>query len=117
MSIESAKFEDVVAKETIETINLDIEIDTNAFPTILVDTPEKSKMEAATEVIRESSPRSKIRPKLSRQNSAEMQLAVEVQRPIVPERKPSTSLSIPNDDVDTFMAQTYASVTGAENPI
>ena len=60
---------------------------------------ENAKMEAATEVLRESSPRTSTtsRPKLMRQSSVEMQQAVDVPRPLNTERKKSTSLSIPVD--------------------
>merc|ERR1719510_313352 len=54
-------------------------------------------MEAATEDLRESSPRTASRPKLIRQSSVEMQQAVDVPRPLNSERKKSTSLCIPVD--------------------
>ena len=67
---------------------------------IKVESIEESKMELATEVIRESSPRSQERPKLVRQNSAEMQQAVEVQRPVSSQRKISTCLTRLRSKID-----------------
>ena len=66
-------------------------------PCIILESATESKMEAATEVMRESSPRTSSRPKLMRQSSVEMQQAVDVQRPLNTERKKSTSLCIPVD--------------------
>merc|ERR1711878_70756 len=66
-------------------------------PSIILESAIESKMEAATEVPRESSPRTTSRPKLMRQSSVEMQQAVDVPRPLIPERKKSTSLCIPVD--------------------
>ena len=76
---------------------LEKEIEPSSHPKIKVDNSEESKMESATEIIRESSPQRPRRPQLVRQNSAEMQQAVEVQRPMNYQRKPSTSLEIPGD--------------------
>ena len=55
----------------------------------------ESRMESATDVLRESSPRNARRPHLQRQSSVEMQQAVDVQRPLTSDRKKSTSLCIP----------------------
>jgi len=57
-------------------------------PTILLEHDTESKMVGATEIIRATSPMSnKKRPEFKRQNSKEMQNAVEVQRPICFEKQ------------------------------
>merc|ERR1719483_70412 len=69
-----------------------------APPSIVLQNESESKMAEATEIIRASSPRAEQnRPHFKRQNSKEMQQAVEVQRPLSFERQKTLSVSIPTD--------------------
>merc|ERR1719483_1064697 len=69
-----------------------------APPSIVLQNESESKMAEATEIIRASSPRAdQNRPHFKRQNSKEMQQAVEVQRPLSFERQKTLSVSIPTD--------------------
>merc|ERR1712013_550085 len=83
----------VTMEEThlVNTPKLEINIEdskSGTTPTILLGNVTESKMVGATEIIRATSPMSnKKRPEFKRQNSKEMQNAVEVQRPICFEKQ------------------------------
>merc|ERR1712013_111536 len=83
----------VTMEEThlVNTPKLEINIEdskSGTTPTILLGNETESKMVGATEIIRATSPMSnKKRPEFKRQNSKEMQNAVEVQRPICFEKQ------------------------------
>eukprot|EP00092_Neocalanus_flemingeri_P009172 GFUD01009873.1.p1 GENE.GFUD01009873.1~~GFUD01009873.1.p1 ORF type:complete len:2234 (-),score=822.51 GFUD01009873.1:392-6148(-) len=67
-------------------------------PAIVLENETESKMAGATEIIRASSPRlDQTRPQFKRQNSKEMQQAVEVQRPLSFERQKTLSVSVATD--------------------
>jgi len=86
-----SSFDDRLSNLEAEKTNHDID---QKIPMVNINTVEESKMIEATEVLRET--KDKTRPKLCRQNSVEMQQAVEVIRPINLENK--NSLLVPDSE-------------------
>merc|ERR1712106_856169 len=107
-----------VTKEEMHLANtpqLEIKIDqpkSVAAPSIVLQNEAESKMVGATEIIRATSPMlNQSRPQFKRQNSKEMQLAVEVQRPISFEKQ--TSLKAENVS-DAWMNESSGSMDDDE---
>merc|ERR1712106_225731 len=98
-----------------DTPQLEIKIDqpkSVAAPSIVLQNEAESKMVGATEIIRATSPMiNQSRPQFKRQNSKEMQLAVEVQRPISFEKQ--TSLKAENVG-DAWMNESAGSMDDDE---
>jgi hypothetical protein len=87
-----------------------------ATPSIVLENEAESKMVGATEIIRATSPMlNKPRPEFKRQNSKEMQQAVEVQRPLSFERQTTLSTSLTTDNIaDAWVNETHGSIDDDE---
>merc|ERR1712106_601851 len=96
---------------------IDIKRDeTMAPPSIILQNETESKMAGATEIIRASSPRlDQNRPQFKRQNSKEMQQAVEVQRPLSFERQKTLSVSLTTENLsEAWMDDNVGSIDDDE---
>eukprot|EP00090_Calanus_glacialis_P016241 TRINITY_DN25465_c0_g1_i1.p1 TRINITY_DN25465_c0_g1~~TRINITY_DN25465_c0_g1_i1.p1 ORF type:complete len:1826 (-),score=521.33 TRINITY_DN25465_c0_g1_i1:410-5347(-) len=87
-----------------------------ATPSIVLQNEAESKMVGATEIIRATSPMlNHTRPEFKRQNSKEMQQAVEVQRPLSFERQTTLSASLTTDNIaDAWVNETDGSIDDDE---
>merc|ERR1711892_1002763 len=90
--------------------------ETMAPPSIILQNETESKMAGATEIIRATSPRlDQNRPQFKRQNSKEMQQAVEVQRPLSFERQKTLSVSLTTDNLsEAWMDDNVGSIDDDE---